>query len=113
MPIYAPRTAFLIAFITSGLGVHAAELGERYALLVGIGEYRSDSGLDNLKYPESDMLALRDTFKDIGFEDQNIRLMVKSARDERLNPRRENILHELKLLLDNKRPEDVIIVVLS
>jgi hypothetical protein len=114
MPHSAIRTALFFALLTSsGLGAYAAEQGERYALLVGIGEYRSDSGLNNLKYPEADMLALRDTFKEIGFEDQNIRLMVKSARDERLNPRRENIVHELKLLLDNKRPEDVIIVVLS
>src|SRR6185295_4558545 len=102
---------FLIGLSGSFLAsLPAAEVGERYALLVGVGEYRSDSGLDKLKYPEADMTALRNTFKDIGFEEHNIRLMVKSAADERLNPRRENIVNELKLLLDKKRPEDVVVV---
>ena len=87
--------------------------GERYALLVGVGTYRSDSGLNKLKYPDSDMRALKAAFQSIGFEEHNIRLLVNGSADDRFNPRRENIERELKLLLANKRPEDLVIVALS
>ena len=91
----------------------AEEEGERYALLVGVSTYRSDSGFTALKYPESDMKRLAESLKEIGFQERNIRLMVQSAPDERFNPRRENILKELSLLMANKRPNDTVMVVLS
>jgi len=102
----------LAALLRRPLAVQAAE-GERYALLVGVSTYRSDSGFNNLKYPESDVIALKDALLELGFDEANIRLMVKSSPDERFNPRRENILKELKLLLANKNKDDTVIVVLS
>jgi len=91
-----------------------AEDGETYVLLVGVGAYRANSGLNNLKYAESDMSALADTFKSIGVKAHNIRLMLQSAiGDDRFKPRRKNILDELKLLLDDKAKDDSVVIVFA
>ncbi|HLX60236.1 MAG TPA: caspase family protein [Planctomycetota bacterium] len=88
--------------------------GEKYALLVGVSEYRPDSGLRTLKYAESDMAALARTLAESGFDPAHIFLMTQSALgNDSTRPRRENIERELDLLLNNKQKDDTVLVVFS
>src|SRR5438067_609341 len=94
------------------LAVHAiAAEGERYALIVGVSDYRRDSGLNKLKYAESDAQKLAKTLEAQGFKARNIHLMVQNAAgDDTMKPRRDNIEKQLKILMDNKEPEDLVLV---
>ncbi|HLX65063.1 MAG TPA: caspase family protein [Planctomycetota bacterium] len=105
-------TCAALVFSVLTFAAHAA--GERYALLVGVTEYREDSGLTNLKYPENDMTKLKDALVELGFSPENIRLMIQSGGgSDRLKPRKDNIVKELQLLMKNKRAEDLVVVMFA
>lgn len=110
------RTLLIVPLVAALLSLpsFAAADGEKYALLVGVSEYRPDSGLRTLKYAESDMTALARTLTESGFEPAHIFLMTQSAPgNDSTRPRRENIERELDLLLNNKEKDDTVLVVFS
>src|SRR5437762_12582953 len=109
MRLSALRSTLFVAATLFSATILAAN-GERYALLVGVSEYREDSGLTNLQFPENDMTKLKDALVGLGFQPENVRLMVQSGvGSDRLKPRRENVLKELQLLMKNKRAEDLVL----
>ncbi|HLX65062.1 MAG TPA: caspase family protein [Planctomycetota bacterium] len=88
-----------------------AESGERYALLVGVNVYGSNSRLKELKYAASDMDSLAMTLRGLGFKPQNIFLMTQTGnRDPRFIPMKANVERELKLMLDDRGKDDFVVV---
>src|SRR5579862_1589063 len=79
-----------------------AESGERYALLVGVNVYGSNSRLKELKYAASDMDSLAMTLRGLGFKPQNIFLMTQTGnRDPRFIPMKANVE---RIEIDARRP---------
>lgn len=88
-----------------------AENGERYAVLVGVNVYGSNSQLKELKYAASDMDSLAMTLRGLGFKPQNIFVMTQSGnKDPRFIPMKANIERELKLVLDDRGKDDFVVV---
>jgi uncharacterized caspase-like protein len=88
--------------------------GDKYALLVGVRQY--DSGdLRELAYAEADVAELAQVFLDQGYRRENVVLMTltKGAESVRRLPMRDRIRRELKLLLQDRKQEDSVVVALA
>lgn len=102
-----------VAFLCAGQELSADDPPKvnRLALLVGVQKY-DPTELRELKYPESDVTALSETLLQGGYQSDNVMLMTHSAGAT--NPRRlplaANIRQELKLLLEGRAPEDVVVI---
>jgi uncharacterized caspase-like protein len=83
--------------------------GERYALLVGVREY-DKSELRPLKYTEDDVTALAAVLKEAGYARVVLMTQAEGANKLRFLPTAENIRVELKGLLEDRRPEDTLVV---
>ena len=91
-----------------------APSGKRYALLVGVRKYRKDE-LRRLEYAENDVNDLAQLLKAAGY--RRVILMTQSeaaatGNDEVL-PTAENIRIQLKSLLEDRKPEDTVLVAFS
>jgi hypothetical protein len=89
----------------------APPAGGRFALLVGVKQYTSME-LRELKYSEADVTSLSETLLAGGYEPANVMLMTQAAggTEARKTPTAANIRKELKLLLEGRKPEDVVVV---
>ena len=88
--------------------------GERYALLVGVRQYYA-TDLRELDYAEADVTDLAQVFLDQGYQPENVVLMTlsKGAQSVRRLPMGNRIRHQLKLLLQGRKPDDSVIVALA
>ncbi|MGH7129901.1 MAG: caspase family protein, partial [Planctomycetaceae bacterium] len=86
-----------------------AQLGRKYALLVGVKQYRK-SELRDLPYSEPDVTALADVLRDAGYFRVVLMTQTEGAKDARFLPTSENIRISLKGILDQRSAEDSVLV---
>ncbi len=91
-----------------------APAGKQYALLVGVRNYRKDE-LRRLEYAENDVNDLARVLKAAGY--RRVILMTQgeaaAAGDDELLPTADNIRTQLKGLLEDRKPEDTVLVAFS
>ncbi|MFO0807703.1 MAG: caspase family protein [Gemmataceae bacterium] len=104
------RTGALVLLLLPAFA-RAEDAGKRYALLVGVQDY-TGTELANLRHAENDATALADVFRQDGY-----RLVVLMTRkegfvkqDETLFPTAANVRKRLGVLLENRKPEDTVVV---
>lgn len=95
------------------------QVGERWALLIGINDYdknqQGDYYLPNLKACVKDVTVLQTVLGDAqrgGFEHITTRVS-NSTRDESDDPTDRNILRDLKNLVNQTEPDDLVIIYFS
>ena len=104
--------------LVAGLALagHPAVAGEKYALLVGVQQYRK-SELRSLDFTENDVTDLAEVLKGAGFPEENVVLLTKAHADEerdlRYQPLAQNIRDELDLVLRELREGDTVLVAFS
>ncbi len=86
--------------------------GRKFALLVGVDKYPSNSNFRQLDYPGTDVEALADVLSRSGFESQNMVIMTlqRGASDFRYAPTVENINKEIDALLSAIAPRDSLLI---
>lgn len=80
-----------------------------HALIVGVDEYATDSGLASLRFAVADATALRDALTDPTtgtFDAANVHLLATGGRDRAAAPTRANIFNTLSRLTNRLGPED-------
>lgn len=83
-----------------------------YALLVGVNRYEK-SQLTNLAYAENDMTALATVLREAGYHRVVLLTTARGSREPRYLPTGVNIRRELRGLLEDRRPNDTVLVALS
>ncbi|HEV3384732.1 MAG TPA: caspase family protein [Gemmata sp.] len=88
--------------------------GTNYAFLVACAGY-DKTELQPIKddVTINDILEFKKALLETGFEEANIVLMHDKQTERRFLPEYEKILKELDLFLDDKKPEDTVLLVLS
>jgi hypothetical protein len=87
----------------------ASSHGKRWALLIGINNYKN---LPHLRFCARDMQAIRDVLiKNAGYEPENIHLLTDD--DPASPPTHDQIMIELQTFLQLPRPEDTVLVAFS
>jgi formylglycine-generating enzyme required for sulfatase activity len=86
--------------------------GRRYALLVGVRNYKKDQ-LKSLKYTENDVNDLAQVLRDAGYKRVVLLTQKEGADKADLLPTGANIRDQLKGLLEDRKPEDRVLVVFS
>lgn len=85
-------------------------IGQKYALLIGINQY-SDPDIIPLAYAEKDVLALNSVLvSSAGYQEENVFMLISSAKNLAERPTRNNILMTLKWLSSNLKPEDSLLM---
>jgi formylglycine-generating enzyme required for sulfatase activity len=84
-------------------------LGEKYALLVGVHEYDPNE-LRSLPYTEPDVVELAQVLRDAGYQRVVLMTQAEGAQHARFLPLAKNIRAELKGLLEDRDPEDSVVV---
>src|SRR5262249_11264265 len=89
--------------------------GKKYALLIAVDRYERGSLLPTLPFPRRDMEELARLFLDAGYDKDNVTVMTKErgVEDFDLMPTAEHIRTQLKLLLDQLKAGDSVIVALA
>ena len=113
------RLVVPLALVALACGTAAAQragppAGRKYALLVGVRQYDS-ADLRELDYAEADVAELARVFLDQGYRPEDVVLMTmaRGAENVRRLPMRDRIRRELKLLLQDRRPADNVVVALA
>jgi membrane-associated protease RseP (regulator of RpoE activity) len=112
------RVALLIFLSGAIAGVVQAQgpgrRGEKYALLIGVRKY-DPTELRSLPYSEADVTELADVLKSRGYKPGNVVLMTQTvgAEEPRFLPLAAHIRRELRLLLQGREPEDIVLVALA
>src|SRR5947207_6375006 len=105
----------LLVVLTPARSADAARrpVGEQFALLVGVRKYLPNE-LRDLPYAEADVDGLAKTLRTLGYRPENVVLMTQAAaaKDLRFAPEATKIRAELRLLLQNRRREDTVLVAL-
>jgi hypothetical protein len=106
-------TLLILASMSSARSAAAQEppAGNRLAFLVGVKQYKPTE-LRNLKYAEDDVASLATVLTAGGYKPENVVLMTQAegAKDARRLPTAENIRKELKLILEGRAAEDVVLL---
>ncbi|MCE9606399.1 MAG: caspase family protein [Planctomycetia bacterium] len=84
--------------------------GRRYGLLVGVNDYTYFS---DLAYCNDDIGSLSDALQKSGFDARDLTVLRDGLTDHHLLPFRNNILTQLKNLLESVRTNDLVIVAFS
>src|SRR5262245_736037 len=86
--------------------------GRKYALVVGVKKYRKDE-LSDLKYTENDAADLAQLLQKSGYH--RVVLMTQRAANDNpeLQPTADNLRDNLRGLLENREPDDLVVVALS
>ena len=98
-------------FLSNGTAVADNNLGKKYALIVGVGEYQS-SHFNKLKYSENDAEALADVLAKNGY---SVRILTtgKGKTDPFLNPTAKNIIDAATEIVKGKNRNDLVMVAMS
>jgi len=83
--------------------------GRQYALVVGVRNYKKDE-LRPLKYADKDATSFADALKEAGYRRVVVMTYESAANDADLLPTARNIKEQLKSLLEDRRPEDSVVV---
>ena len=91
-----------------------APKGRQYALLVGVRNYKKDE-LRRLEYTENDVTELAQLLRDAGYK--RVVLMTQAEAvaqgDNDLEPTGKNIRRQLQSLLEDRGPEDGVLIAFS
>jgi len=93
----------------------AQESGKKLALLVGIDKYPSGSGFSSLPFPQRDVDQLAGVLLAAGYRPEHVRVLTLekgSKEDPSFLPIGQNILTEFRLLAEDRKPEDSLLVAL-
>ena len=82
----------------------------KVALLVGVDSYVS---VPSLKCCVNDMKALKEALMKIGFEEDDIRILVTGASDSKDLPTKRNIEKTISQILTNAQPTDMVLLAFS
>ncbi|MDB5305930.1 MAG: trypsin-like serine protease with C-terminal domain, partial [Gemmataceae bacterium] len=85
------------------------DAGRKYAVLVGVSEYRSSAELRNLEGTGNDVTALRDVLLGGGYRAEDITLLT-SQGGGRLKPTGQNIRTAIKEAVGRCKPEDTLVL---
>lgn len=112
-----PTTILLVAVIFSSLAEQASQAqepapGRKYALLVGVRNYDKNE-LRNLPYTEDDIESLAKVFENAGFRRVVVLTQTRGADQSRFLPLAANIRNSLRGMLEDRQPEDSIVVALA
>jgi len=91
-------------------GVQSDLQGRRYALLVGVNDY---SYFSPLTFCDNDIANLSKTLGGNGFDARDIVVLRDGLKDRHLLPNRNNIVTQLKLLLESVEKNDLVVVAFS
>jgi hypothetical protein len=106
------RCAAILSISMLALSRVSFAAGEHYAFLVGVNNYQA--GVNNLNFAEADVTELRDVLRNSGYQEHNIWTLADSASPRFLfKPTRANVMSLLAKLLQNKSPDDTILVAFS
>ncbi len=94
----------------SGYALNLVPPGSRYALLIGVNEYIKP--ITSLDFCLQDMTVLADTFKKIGFPQENVILMTDASPAE-FRPTRANICRQIKSITALMGPDELLVVAFS
>lgn len=83
--------------------------GRKYAVLVGVDEYDPNQ-LRNLQYPANDVQELAELLEKGGFRRVVLLTQARGAKTQRALPLAKNIYAELKGILDDRTPDDLVLV---
>jgi formylglycine-generating enzyme required for sulfatase activity len=93
----------------------AQETGKKLALLVGIDKYPSGSGFSSLPFPQRDVDQLAQLLRDSGYRPEHVRVLTpeKGFKDDpRFLPSGRNVLTEFRLLANDRKPQDSLLIAL-
>lgn len=107
----------LFAFVLGGslsASPCCAQVGEKYALLVGVREYDKNE-LRTLPFSEADVEGMARLLRDSGYRPENVVVMTQSigSKKPRFSPVAANIRKELELLLEGRSEGDSIVIALA
>lgn len=104
----------LTGLVQSPGSATAEDQPRRHALLVGVSRYQSPD-LDLLRYPENDVVALRQVLRDAGFDSEEVRLLTltNGEGDDDFVPTGANILRELQRLIARSKAGDTVVLAFS
>ena len=93
--------------------IAANEMGEKWALLIGVEQYQSDD-IRPLNFTLRDVAALQKTLPLTGFAPDHILAMTSDLPNKNLNyPTNTNILKRLKTLKKQLNPDDTLLIYFS
>lgn len=86
--------------------------GRKFALLVGVDKYPSNSNFRQLDYPGTDVETFADVLRRAGFDSENVVVMTlkRGAADFRYAPTVDNINKEIEALLGAIHPRDSVVI---
>ena len=109
-----PRSLALTAMPDPFVAADDARAGRKYALLVGVRAYDKDQ-LRSLRFTEADVNGLAAVLKDADYK--RVVLMTQSeavsAGDNTLEPTAKNIRKKLAAILEDRKPDDAVLVAFS
>jgi hypothetical protein len=85
------------------------QIGQRWAILVGINAYQDQRSYGNLRYCVEDIRKISQSLQSGGFSPERIHRLT----DQDQAPLRENILHTLQTTADATNPEDILLFYFS
>lgn len=88
------------------------KLGKKYALLIGVNEYRS-LYLNKLKKARTDAKYMGKILKDLGAFEITVMVDEDSLKNEKLFPTKEKIENEIRKLIEKANEEDTIVIFFS
>lgn len=91
-------------------GVQSDLTGRRYAMLVGVNDY---SYFSPLTFCDNDIANLSKTLSHNGFDARDIVVLRDGLKDRHLLPNKNNIVTQLKLLLESVEKNDLVVVAFS
>jgi sulfatase modifying factor 1 len=107
----------LATFFLLCVGAPAADdapAGRKYALLVGVRNYDKDQ-LRSLRYTENDVNGMAAVLKDAGYKRVVLMTQAEAANagDNTLQPTAKNIRKKLAAILEDRKPEDAVLIAFS
>src|SRR5262249_25401766 len=86
--------------------------GKKYALLVGVRNYKK-SELTSLQFTENDVNDLAQVLQDAGYRRVVVMTQTEANKDASRLPIAKNIRDQLQGLLEDRKPEDSVLVAFS
>lgn len=101
------RTCYMF-FMCVLLAMPVQLFAQQYALLVGVSAYPALDKNLQLHGPQNDVVLAKKVLKDVGFADENIRIVANGVKDAQGEPTRQGILNELDALAKEAQRGDFV-----
>lgn len=104
------RIIQVLSLFASLLASNCYAGSDQWAVLVGVDDYVQAT---DLRYCGADVRALRQQLVDVGFPEEQIKLLHDDAEENRFRPFRGNIDKQLELVLGLAGPGDTVVIAFS